>query len=430
MVRLLLASLALAPVALAMTVPAQAQEETQASQRLEQRAADIVAAMRGEALYDEVFADAFTSAVPEAQFLAIKGQVEAQFGALVGVASVEPVTGNAARIAIRFERGLASGQFNLQPQEPYAVTGFVISGVEPVDDSAAKLLSDMRALPGDLSVMVGKLGDPAPLLAVDPDERRAIGSTFKLYVLSALARAVQAGELAWDDVVTLQSKSFPSGQMQDWPAGAPVTLHTLATLMISTSDNTATDQLMAAVGRGRIEAELAAAGHSDPQATLPFMTTREMFLLKSGGSAAVESYRAADIDARREMLAALEGTDRDLQTIMAAFGGGPNAIDVEWLASARDIDRLMQRLVSLEDDTPLSIMGVNTSMPEAARENWDYAGFKGGSEPGVLNLSWLMRDDAGEWWVATMSWNDGQANVDTQQFELLAMRAIALAAGD
>ena len=66
----------------------------------------------------------------------------------------------------------------------------------------------------------------------------AIGSTFKLYVLSALSHAIARGEHRWDEVVTLNQRSFPSGQMQDWPRSTPVTLQTLATMMIAISDNT------------------------------------------------------------------------------------------------------------------------------------------------------------------------------------------------
>ena len=37
---------------------------------------------------------------------------------------------------------------------------------------------------------------------------------------------------------------------------------------------------------------------------------------------------------------------------------------------------------------------------------WAYVGFKGGSEPGVVNFSWLLRDVAGVDHVLVMSWND------------------------
>ena len=428
MVRLLFASLALIPVGAGLSSPAMAQEDAAPMTLLESRAADVVAAMRGEAVYGDVFADSFTAQVAEGQFLAIKEQMEAQFGPMIGVDSVTASSETGGSMAIRFQRGIARATIQLQPADPHKVAGLLITGVEPIDDSAEKVLSDFRALPGEASLLVTRLGDADPVLAMQPDRQFAIGSAFKLYVLSALAQAVAEGEMAWDDVVPLSVASYPSGQMQDWPQGAPVTLHTLATLMISISDNTATDQLMAVLGRDRIEAEVAAAGHSDPQATLPFMTTREMFVLKSGDADAVAAYRAADTATRRTMLAGLADTDRSINAIMSAFSGGPNAIDLEWFASANDIARVMQRIAALDDDTALGVLGVSPSIQASARQQWDYVGYKGGSEPGVLNVSWLMRDDAGDWWVTVMSWNDEEAALDQQRLEMLSMRALALAA--
>ena len=57
--------------------------------------------------------------------------------------------------------------------------------------------------------------------------------------------------------------------MQDWPPGAAVTVETLATLMISVSDNTATDTLIRLVGRERVEARLAASGHQPARRDAP-----------------------------------------------------------------------------------------------------------------------------------------------------------------
>ena len=73
-----------------------------------------------------------------------------------------------------------------------------------------------------------------------------IGSAFKLYVLAELVRAVNDGERQWADVVALDSDvmSGPSGVLQGWPTGTPMTLQTLATLMIYISDNTATYNLV------------------------------------------------------------------------------------------------------------------------------------------------------------------------------------------
>lgn len=419
--------IALLAAFLSSSVLAQNAEE---SARLEQRGEDIVAAMQGATAYDDVFADAFINAVPATQFTAIKGQIEAQFGPLIGVDSLSPASPGEARIAIRFERGLASGSFRLEAQEPYEVTGFVLNDVQPIGDSVEQWLSDIEGLSGETGVLVTRLGAAEPLAAHNAGQQFAIGSTFKLYVLSALARSIAAGERSWDDVVPLTQRSYPSGQLQEWPQGAPVTLHTLATLMISISDNTATDQLIAELGRELVEAELVAAGHSDPGATIPFLTTRELFVLKSGDVANLGRYAAAGTAERLAVLQQLAGIERAEGDIHAAFSGAPVALDIEWFASVNDIGRLFQRIAALEDQTALDIMAVNPAMSDAMRAEWDYVGYKGGSEPGVLNLSWLLRDAGGEWVVVSMSWNDAEAAVDESTFELLAMRAVALARPD
>ncbi|WP_120078582.1 serine hydrolase [Aurantiacibacter odishensis] len=419
--------LAIAMTIMPSSVFAQSSED---ATRLEQRGEDITAAMRGEAIYGEVFADGFVNAVPEAQFLAMLGQIESQFGPMIGIETVKPVTPNGAEIAIRFERGLASGSFTLEDAAPFEITGFVLNDIRPIGDSVEQLIDDIAALPGETSILVTGLGDGEPIAAHNADTQFAIGSTFKLYVLSALARSIAAGERDWEDVVPLSVRSYPSGVSQDWSQGSPVTLHTLATLMISISDNTATDQLIAVLGRDAVEAEVVASGHADPHAMLPFLTTRELFVLKSGDEIDPEEYRGADITWRREALASLAGIERDEAQVRNAFTSGPNSIEIEWLASANDIAAVLNRIVALEDKTALGILAVSSGVSDAMRADWDYVGYKGGSEPGVLNLSWLLRDNSGDWRVVTMSWNNAEAAVDQSAFELLGMRAIALASGE
>ncbi|MFB0611442.1 serine hydrolase [Aurantiacibacter poecillastricola] len=406
-------------------IPAAAQSEGD----IERRAEDIETALRGEATYNEVFADSFVNAVPQTQFEAILGQIESQFGPLVGIESVTPVSPNGADIAIRFERGIASGSFVLEATEPFEVAGFVLNDMRPVGDTVEQLQQDLAALPGETSLLVTRLDEAKPIAARNADRQFAIGSTFKLYVLSALARSIAAGERNWHDVVSLTQGSFPGGQLQNWPAGAPVTLHTLASLMISNSDNTATDQLIVELGREAVEAEVVAAGHSDPEATFPFLTTREMFVLKSGDTANLGQYAAAGTPERLAVLQELAELERSDGEVQAAFTGGPVAIDIEWFASANDLASLFRRITALEDETALEILAINPAMPPPMRDEWDYVGYKGGSEPGVLNLTWLLRDMAGEWQAVTLSWNNPEAAVAEPTLNLIAMRAIALAKG-
>src|SRR6185436_600599 len=101
------------------------------------------------------------------------------------------------------------------------------------------------------------------LVERDGDQALAIGSAFKLYVLGALARDVAEGKRHFDDTLRLEQRwmSMPSGKLQKWPVGTPLTLASAAALMISESDNTATDHLLFTLGRERVEAMLREMGN-------------------------------------------------------------------------------------------------------------------------------------------------------------------------
>lgn len=412
--------LALLILALATSQPARAQSEAQ----LRQRAADIVAVIAGQKPYAEVFAESFVMTVPEVQFAMISRQLVAQVGPVVGLEAVEPgPSAGAARIAIRFERAIVSGPLQLEGSAPWRVAGLLLNELSPVNPRGLPLVEQVRELPGEAAMHFARIDGAQVLASHNAARQFAIGSTFKLYVLSALSQAIARGERRWDDVVPLDQRSFPSGQLQDWPPGSPLTLHTLATLMVSVSDNTATDQLMAVLGRDAVEAEIIASGHSDPAATLPFLTTRELFLLKLDEETVLARYEASDVAGRRAMLAAMQ--DRELRTedIQRVFATGPRFIGVEWFASAHDIARIYARLAA--DPVALDILSVNLGMDRSRFAGWSYAGYKGGSEPGVLNFSWLLRDEEGHWWVLVMSWNNPDAPVSEMQFLALAQAALA-----
>jgi len=88
---------------------------------------------------------------------------------------------------------------------------------------------------------------------------------------------------------------------------------------------------------------------------------------------------------------------------------------------------LMRELAALPGDTARQIMAVNTGLDDSDTAAWDYVGFKGGSEEGVLNMSWLLRDDAGRWYMLAISQNDPAAPVGTTGLLLLAKRILSLA---
>lgn len=429
--RILLCGLAAASAAPLMahtalpTPPVHASEA--ADETLEARAQDALAVLQGNREAEEVFAPAFLQQVSPAQLQAITRQITNAYGAPLAVEEVTPTSAFAGTIAIRFEKAIGRGSIAIDPEAPHLVTGLLLQTFEAVDDSAAKIEAELQALPGEVNAWFGPLnGSAPPLLALNAQEPLALGSTFKLYVLAALSRAINAGEHRWDEVVPLSVRSYPSGVVQDWPQGSPVTLQTLATLMLQVSDNTATDQIIALLGRDRIETELRRT-NPDAARSMPFLSTRELFMVKADPQLR-QRYAAANETERRQILATLPKENAPLAQVSAAFGGNPIAIDsIEWFASPEALRRLGQELAKPEHATARRLMSANRNLGDEAAAKWAYVGYKGGSEPGVLNLTWLLQDKQDRWHLLTVGWNNPNAPVDTMTLDALAKRLLALA---
>lgn len=348
-----------------------------------------------ETLDPSWFAPEFLAAVPLAQVAAIVEQVEAAVGPYAGVIPVGGI-----EYEILFEQGVVPAQIVLDAAGRIAGLFFFPPRFEPTA-GLTEQLAGFAALPGSVSVLVQSEGDD--LLAYRPDEPMAVGSSFKLAVLAALKDAVDAGQRDWEDVVRLDEahKSLPSGILQEWPAGSPLTLGSLAALMISISDNTATDALIHLVGRGAVAAR---APNSQP-----FWTTREAFALKNPENEAyLQAFRGG---------AAGEAFFESLQDLPLSGEPylEPTALDVEWFFSVRELCGLMDEVKELP------LMSINPGIADPA--DWARVAFKGGSEPGALNLTtWLEAEDGASYCVSA-TWNDTE-NLDEFTFYGLYERLI------
>jgi len=250
-----------------------------------------------------------------------------------------------------------------------------------------------------------------PVTAIREDVALPLGSVFKLYVLGAVAIAVDEGTLTWDQPVVIRDEldSLPSGITQDEPAGSTLTVEELALRMIAISDNTATDHLIDLVGRDRVEAALAVLGHSDPAITRPFLTTRELFALRSNFQLR-RRYLDADEHTRRQLLAE-EITDQPVHLL--DWAEPRDVTTVEWFATPTDICQALVALDDLDDNPALGpvreIMTANEDGFTTDRQ-LDRLLYKGGSEPGVLFEAWLAVTADGERYAIV-----GGAASDTEQ---------------
>jgi hypothetical protein len=205
-----------------------------------------------------------------------------------------------------------------------------------------------------------------------------------------------------------------------------VTLHSLAGLMISRSDNSATDTLLALVGREKVEALLPALGVRGPERNRPFLSTREMFALKLGEPALLADWLRADETGRRKLIARLEAV-KAKSLDPTRLGGSPMQIDkVEWFASPADLLRTLDWIRRAGDETALALLGINPGLARDQAGGFDYVGFKGGSEPGVLNLSYLVRRRDGKWMALSGTWNNPAAPLEDTRFVALMQRLAML----
>ncbi|WP_343216567.1 serine hydrolase [Deinococcus aestuarii] len=345
-----------------------------------------------------LFAPEFLAAVPVTAINEQLAAVRAQFGAFVRI----DLTGQVPQVV--YERGaLNVTAFRVDAEG--RITALAIAPVTPqaTFSSLDEARSAFAALPGSVSLLVREVDTGRTLVALNPSQLLAVGSTFKLAILGEVQAQVARGERAWTDEVALTDadKSLPSGTLQDASAGSRYTLRDLATRMIEGSDNTATDLLLRVVGRAGVEARLG-------QSAMP--STREAFALKNPANLELlRAYRSAGLDraARRVVLA--QAAVAPLPNV-GVFTRGPVARDVEWFVNTERLCSLMADVADLPE----------TSLNPGVATARDFArvSYKGGSEGGVLNLTTQVTNKAGRQYCVSATWNDARTLDEARFFSL------------
>src|SRR2546423_11835385 len=173
--------------------------------------------------------------------------------------------------------------------------------------------------------------------------------------------------------------------------------------------------------------------HAKPELDAPFLSTLEMFKLKGEAThKAVDQYLTLDGNGRRKFLnEQIAGVKRE--DAKPYPDGKPAYIDrIEWFASAGDLCRAMNWLRrNTELGMPAAplrdVLAINPgSGLNVSKERWSFIGFKGGSEPGVLNITDFLRSTAGQWYAMSISWHDKESALDNAKVFALVQRALQI----
>ena len=303
--------------------------------------------LQAEMVQADWFMNQFLQQIPLQQVQSLLDSLKQSMG------SLQTITPIADGYELTFENGIVPAQIRLNDQGQIAGLFF---GPPEAPIALEEAVNTLQSFPSEASLLV--LSGDEVLADVEADKPLAVGSAFKLAVLVALEEAIAQGHLNWDDVVTLQPewRSLPGGMLQDWPTGTALTVETLATLMISLSDNTATDALIQMLGRETIEAIA-------PR-NQPLLTTREFFALKNPDNAeTLRQFRQANPARQRQLLDALKVAPLP---DVSLFAGNPIALDVEWTFSAYELCELITQV----QDLPLMSVnpGVAVTVPGSSRK--------------------------------------------------------------
>ncbi len=264
-------------------------------------------------------------------------------------------------------------------------------------------------------------GDCRLVHGVNDKRVMPIASTFKLWILAALGTEIQAGRASWDETIKVQRAliSTPDGEIANAKPGTKVSLRRLGELMISVSDNSATDHLLNRVGRVKVEQAMRDAGVAAPVRNIPILSTREVFLIKRGSKVPAEAYLKLDTAGRREALdTTLAGVTWADDPKATQNTNRPASIDtIEWFASPLDQCRTQLRLADLASRKGLGpIAGILRENPGMQfGPEWTDVRFKGGSEAGVFFLSWRLVGKDGWVFVLAGGVTNPTGSVDQEQ---------------
>jgi beta-lactamase class A len=313
-----------------------------------------------------------------------------------GAATLQLVSSYGGRQDIRIHTGddtLVDG-FDVTTQAP------TISSWHDVDTVLSK--TDAR-----YSWQVAKVNDGQcdRVAGTNTAQSLPLASIFKLYVLYAVANAVKAGTVSWDDQLTVTEKGKAVGSGMELPVGAHISVRTAAEKMIATSDNMATDMLIGKVGTPAVETALAEAGHHDPAAMTPFPTMYELFTVAWGKPDLREQWKQATPQAREQLLQQANShvyQPDPLRAHVPASGYG-----AEWYGSAEDICRVHVALQAGAVGKAAPVRQILAAAPgiNLDSQEWRYVGAKAGGLPGDLTFSWYAVDRTGQPWVVSFQLN-------------------------
>jgi Beta-lactamase enzyme family len=241
---------------------------------------------------------------------------------------------------------------------------------------------------------------------------KPIAGAVSLYILGALSKAIEAGDVQWDETVMLTdaAKSMPSGELANERDGKKFTVKYLASLMMVTGDFTAIDLLIKRLGPTYIENSQRGLGITDPTRNTPLLSTKAWLQLKWGtGSQQGQTYAGLSVEEQRSLISKVEADDLP-HDVARRIDPNESVLveEVNWFASMEDLCRVQAAVRALADLPNRSeLRGILVRSPSDVAavdaKRWKSVQYTKGAEPGVFVQTWLLdRNDGRKFSVNVM----------------------------
>jgi len=285
------------------------------------------------------------------------------------------------------------------------IRGLWFGNATSYGEKLSAVKEELSKLPGKTSLSYLKNGK-AELLSHNPDLPLAIELSSSLFLLKLLSQRVNKTKLNWNSSLKLNSKlkSIPGGRLYDWPSRAPVTVQTLATMLMAYSDETAFDHVLNLIGRKNLE-------KVSPK-NKPFLKTLDYHKLRGDK---ILAFSKKKIKEKREILKTLEKKSiEELSTVSTSF-----EIDsIGWFGTTRELCKIIH---SIRNEPYAS---VNPGL--AQRGGWESAAFKMGRAPGIIQYTQLVVPKGSkDSFCISITWNYPNGEMDPSKIDSLLSRILS-----
>lgn len=374
--------------------------------------------------YEDHFTKSFRKAIPYTKLTEISKSLHKDFGECK---SIEVPNNALVKEFYTIQKNGKKLVFNLVVEnkgETNKISGLLFKGekTNPISfKSADDILKELKKFDGTVSALI--IENDKKILDFQSGQKHALGSVFKLYVLATLANEVKNKNLSWDQTFPIKNsdKSLPSGVMQNFKKGKKVTIKEFANKMISISDNTATDHLISILGREKIEKFIEDNGFILQKSNFkPFLKTKELFAIRAFfNDKDYKIYEKSDRAKRLKMIKRLSKSNKRIMSKLKKWDTPRGITQIEWFASPQEVCRLKFWLKRQNDVNIRTALSLNAPFAQEEK-SYQYTGYKGGSEPGVLEMAYLLKKGNDQWSCLYLGQNNTKQAINHSKFFQLA----------